>query len=89
MLQPIYTKQFRKDVERCRKRGKSLEKFKRLALCLIEERPLDPVYKDHKLAGNYANQRDCHIEPDWLLIYKKDAEFVVFERMGSHSDLFK
>ncbi|MFK5971634.1 MAG: type II toxin-antitoxin system YafQ family toxin [Candidatus Marithrix sp.] len=89
MYIPTYTKQFEKDVKRCKKRGKDLEKFKTIAKTLIADQPLQEIYKDHKLIGNYINRRDCHIESDWILIYKIDGKQIIFERMGTHSDLFK
>lgn len=89
MYTPVYTKQFEKDLKRCKKRGKNLEKFKILAQTLIAGKPLDPIHRDHKLVGNYVGRRDCHIESDWVLIYKIDEKHLVFERTGTHSDLFK
>ena len=86
---PAYTKQFEKDVKRCKRRGKNLDKFKIIVQTLLTGQPLDPIHRDHKLIGNYAGRRDCHIESDWLLIYKIDDTQVIFERMGTHSDLFK
>jgi mRNA interferase YafQ len=50
---------------------------------------LERKYKDHKLKGRFKNRRECHIEPDWLLIYKIEGETIFFERTGSHSELFK
>ena len=89
MLIPAFTRQFEKDLKRCRRRGKNLEKFKILAATLIEGKAPDPIHRDHKLVGDYQGRRDCHIESDWLLIYKIDGDRLIFERMGSHSDLFK
>ena len=90
MLKPSYTKQFEKDWKRQQKRGKSKEKFKAIITMLINEEPLPPRYSDHKLIGNYKDRRECHIEPDWLLVYKvTESNQIVFERTGSHSDLFK
>lgn len=89
MFSPVYTKQFEKDVKRCSRRGKNLEKFKLIARTLLAGETLDPIHRDHKLTGNFVGRRDCHIESDWLLIYKVSDEHLVFERMGSHSDLFK
>lgn len=89
MLTPVYTRQFEKDIKRSRKRGKNLEKFKIIVSTLLEGRSLDPIHRDHGLYGNYTGRRDCHIESDWLLIYKKDKKYIRFERMGTHSDLFK
>jgi len=73
------------------RRGKDENKIKKVMQLLIEERPLDPRHKDHKLIGPYTGARDCHIEPDWVLIYtliSSDGE-IRFERTGTHSDLFK
>ena len=89
MYVPVYTKQFERDVKRCGRRGKNLDKFKILARTLLAGNPLDAIHRDHKLTGNYSGRRDCHIESDWLLIYKIDGENLIFERMGTHSDLFK
>lgn len=89
MYTPVYTKQFEKDLKRCKRRGKNLDKFKILAKTLLSGKPLDPIHKDHKLVGNYIGRRDCHIESDWVLIYKTIGKQLIFERMGTHSDLFK
>ena len=89
MLIPIYTKQFLKDVKKNKKRSKNFDKFRIIANSLIEEEALDEIHKAHRLVGNYAGRRECHIESDWLLIYKLEGENIIFERMGSHSDLFK
>jgi len=56
---------------------------------LINEEKLPRKYLDHGLVGSYVKRRECHIEPDWLLIYKLETEDIIFERTGSHSDLFK
>jgi mRNA interferase YafQ len=86
---PFYTKQFAKDLKRMQKRGKSPEKIKKVIRKLLSEQPLDPIYKEHRLIGNFKGRRECHVEPDWLLIYKiVDAE-IIFERTGTHSDLFE
>lgn len=69
--------------------GKNLEKFKILARTLISGEPLDPIHFDHRLVGPYSGRRDCHIESDWILIYKIDGDRLIFERMGTHADLFK
>ena len=89
MYTPIYTKQFEKDVKRCPQRGKDLEKFKMLARALLAGRPPDAIHRDHKLIGHQIGRRDCHIESDWVLIYRIDGECLIFERTGTHSDLFK
>ena len=89
MLSPVYTKQFECDVKRCQRRGKNLEKLKIILRSLIAEEPLDPIHREHKLTGNYLNRKECHIESDWLLIYKYEETRILFERLGTHSDLFK
>lgn len=89
MYTPIYTNQFVKDIKKVQKRGKNLEKFKSIAKTLLSGLPLNETHKDHKLIGNYIGRRECHIEPDWLLVYKVTKTQIIFERMGTHSDLFK
>lgn len=89
MYTPVYTRQFEKDTKRCVRRGKNMEKFKILAVTLLSGKPLDPLHRDHKLSGNLAGRRDCHIESDWVLIYRIDGDHLIFERMGTHADLFK
>jgi mRNA interferase YafQ len=86
---PVYTRQFERDLKRAKRRGKNLIKFKTIARTLIEGKKLDLLQRDHKLVGNYLGRRECHIEADWLLIYKIDGERVIFERTGSHADLFQ
>ena len=70
------------------KRGKDMAELREAILLLIEEGPLPLRYKDHPLGGDWKHFRDCHIEPDWLLIYKIDGDNLRFVRTGSHSDLF-
>lgn len=89
MYIPVYTKQFEKDLKRCMRRDKNLEKFKIVARTLLSGQPLDAIHRDHKLVGNYVGRRDCHIESDWVLIYKIEDDRLIFERMGTHSDLFR
>lgn len=89
MYTPVYTKQFGKDTKRCVRRGKNMEKFKILVHTLLSGTPLDPIHRDHKLSGTLRGRRDCHIESDWVLIYRIEETLLIFERMGSHSDLFK
>ena len=89
MYIPIYTKQFSKDVKKMQKRKKNLEKIKMVIRSLIVGEQLDLLHRDHKLVGNYQGRRECHIEADWLLIYKVEGDQIIFERTGSHSDLFR
>jgi mRNA interferase YafQ len=89
MYTPVYTEQFEKDIKRCKRRGKNFEKLKIIINTLLSGQSLDPIHRDHKLTGNYIGRRDCHIESDWLLIYQTREDCVIFERTGTHSDLFK
>lgn len=91
MLKPEYTKKFNKDIKRVEKRGLDLEEVKNIIRKLINCEPLDIKHKDHELSGNYNNHRECHIKPDWLLIYKifEEKSIIKFIRTGTHSDLFK
>lgn len=82
------TSQFKRDVKLAGKRGRKLEKLKELLDQLINGDELPPRYRDHPLRGNYVGSRDCHIEPDWILIYTIEGNHVRFERTGTHSDLF-
>ncbi|MCD4847193.1 MAG: type II toxin-antitoxin system YafQ family toxin [Candidatus Aegiribacteria sp.] len=88
MYTPAFTKQFKKDIKRTEKQGRDIEQFKLIARTLLAEEVLDPIFRDHKLTGNYKDRRECHISTDWLLIYKIDGEKIIFERIGSHSELF-
>jgi len=81
--------QFAKDLKRMRKRGKDVDKFKVIVKVLAEGKPLDPRHRDHPLIGSWKNSRDCHVAPDWVLIYTADKHSLHLERTGSHGDLFK
>jgi len=81
--------QFKKDVRRMDRRGKDLQKLRRVLDLLIDAKPLPPELKDHPLRGEFAGSRDCHLEPDWVLIYSLEKDHVRFERTGTHSDLFQ
>jgi len=85
----IYTTQFKRDYKRIKKQNKELNKLKVLIEKLVTGEKLEPKYKDHQLSGEFKGYRDCHIEPDWLLIYKKTKDNLILERTGSHSELFK
>ena len=89
MLGAVTTKQFEKDVKLARKRGKSINKIYTIMQILLEQQKLPAKNFDHWLTGNYANRRECHIEPDWLLVYKPGLREIIFERTGTHSDLFR
>ena len=70
------------------KRGKDLAKIKTVIDLLLAEAPLPPKNRDHQLGGNWSGRRDCHIEPDWIFIYKPTDDELLLERTGTHSDLF-
>ncbi len=82
------TNRFKKDVKKMNKRGKSFEVFKLVIQQLAQGEPLDAKFRDHKLIGNYVGTRECHIEPDWLLIYEDHDDELILIRTGTHSDLF-
>ena len=88
MRSPLTGTQFRRDVKLAEKRGKEMTKLRELILLLIQGGPLPPRYKDHPLSGDWKNYRDCHIEPDWVLIYKIDGDDLHLIRTGTHADLF-
>jgi mRNA interferase YafQ len=89
MLTPVYTRQFERDTKRVKKRGKNLDKLKIIICSIVAEEPLDSIHREHQLVGNWKGRRECHIESDWLLIYLNESDRVIFERTGTHSDLFK
>ncbi len=89
MLSVVYRNKFKKNLELMIQRGKDPEKIKRVIIVLVNEQPLEKRFRDHSLTGNYSGFRDCHIEPDWLLIYRVESGILYLERTGSHSDLFK
>ena len=83
------TSQFKKDFKKVRSRGKDLEKLKSLVMAISTGDPLESRHYDHPLSGKWAGSRDCHVEPDWVLIYRIDGDSLYLERTGSHSDLFR
>jgi mRNA interferase YafQ len=89
MLTLHTTNQFRKDEKLARKRGLNVALLKSVIQTLLEEKPLDPKHKDHPLIGNYIGFRECHILPDWLLIYTVDKGRLILtaSRTGTHTDL--
>lgn len=82
------TSQFKKDIKKLGKRGKDIDKIKTVIEFLLSGSPLPLKYRDHSLSGTWAGHRDCHIEPDWILIYRVSQDELRLERTGSHSDLF-
>lgn len=90
MLDIITTKAFDKDYKLLKKRGYNLELIKEVVEMLANEEELPKKYKNHPLIGNYTGFMECHIRPDWLLIYKieKNKLILTLSRTGTHSDLF-
>ena len=85
-----FTAQFKRDYKRIKKRRFNIAELQAVVTMLAEGKTLPETYRDHVLIGSYRNARECHIKPDWLLIYSISNEILVLElmRTGSHSDLF-
>lgn len=85
-----FTSQFKKDLKRAKKQGKDLDKLFQVIELIAEEKALPAQLRDHGLSGEYAGTRECHVEPDWLLVYEKISDVLVLMcyRAGSHSELF-
>jgi len=88
MLIPVYTVQFARDVKRLRRRKKDLDKLKIIVRTLLRNEVIDPLHHNHKLIGDFQGRHECHIEANWLLIYKSTESKIIFERTGTHADLF-
>jgi len=90
MLKLIASNQFKRDLKLAQKRGLDLARLRAVVNMLANEQPLDLKYRDHSLSGNYSGFRECHIEPDWLLIYRIESDMLelFLFRTGTHADLF-
>ena len=90
MLDIVASNRFKKDLKLAIRRGYKIELLDEVVRKLVSEEELEERYRDHALGGNYKGLRECHITPDWLLIYEIiDSELVLyFSRTGTHSDLF-
>lgn len=90
MYEIVPSNQFKKDLKLAQKRGYNIKKIKQVIASLANGEVLDAKYRDHLLTGEYGGFRECHIQPDWLLIYQIDGnQLVLFlARTGTHSDLF-
>ncbi len=90
MLELRQTSNFKKDLRRMIKRGANMELLDEVIQILLKRETLPEKYHDHPLTGNWHGYRDCHIEPDWVLIYRidDDALILLATRTGTHSDLF-
>ncbi len=90
MLEVVLSNQFKKDLKLASKRGYKLELLEKTVDKIANNIKLEDKYRDHALTGNYIGFRECHIQPDWLLVYRiENDELILFlSRTGSHSDLF-
>jgi mRNA interferase YafQ len=85
-----YSSKFKKDLKRAKRRGSDMTLLRTIIGQLANDQALDPKYRDHNLIGNYAGTRECHLSPDWLLIYRYEStDKLILIRTGTHSDLFK
>ncbi len=89
MIKIKFANRFKKELELMQKRGKNPNKIAEIIKLLELDAKLPKKYKDHRLQGKFSQFRECHIEPDWLLIYRIEGDSIIFERTGTHSDLFK
>ena len=83
------TSQLKRDVKRIKRRGKDLSKLKEALEKIIDGQELEEKYREHVLVGQYLGTRECHVEPDWLLLYEPTQSEIVLIRTGTHADLFK
>lgn len=88
MLNVRYSTKFKKDFKTCVKRGYQMSLLQQAIDTLRIPAPLPPQNRDHNLIGNYSGYRECHINPDWLLIYKQTDDELRLDRTGTHADLF-
>ena len=84
----LTTRRFERDLDRAKKRGKNLHKLWTVVKRLLAEQPLEARHRPHRLSGNWSGSWECHLEPDWLLIWTQKADALVLTRTGTHSDLF-
>jgi mRNA interferase YafQ len=88
MRKLIVGTQFKRDVKRMEKRGKPMAKLREVIQLLLDGNPLPLQLRDHPLDGKWKHFRDCHIEPDWVLIYKIEGDDLYLVQTGTHADLF-
>ena len=89
MLQLRETTRFSKDLQRMKRRGKSFERYKDIIIRLIKDKELPHYFHAHRLMGDWVDYWEGHIEPDWLLIYRRTPTALILVRTGTHADLFK
>ena len=87
-MELLQTSQFKKDIRKQIKKGKDPKKLAKAIQLLLIQKQLPTKYKDHRLRGHWVGRRDCHIEPDWVLIYRVSENQILLERTGTHSELF-
>ena len=85
----LTTSRFERDLKRARKRGKDIGKLKSVTKRLLAGEPLPSSMRPHRLSGEWKGFHECHLEPDWLLIWHVREDALTLVRTGSHSDLFK
>jgi mRNA interferase YafQ len=83
------TKRFERDLKRTKKRGKQLDKLWVVVEQLLKAEPLESKHRAHTLSGQWRSFRECHIEPDWLLIWRETEDELILARTGTHPDLFE
>lgn len=90
MLEIVLSTRFKKDLKLASKRGYNLDLLNEIVETLAKQEPLPEKNRDHSLSGDYVGFRECHIQPDWLLVYRVDNDelFLFLSRTGTHSDLF-
>ena len=88
MLRLRTTSQFKKDLKKAKSQGRNMEDLGAVINSLQQERPLDAKHRDHALIGNWKDHRECHVAPDWLLIFKTTEDALRLARIGSHAELF-
>jgi mRNA interferase YafQ len=86
---PSPTTRFERDVARMKKQGRDMERFRAVVEALCSRQPLAPELRDHGLSGEWRGCRDCHVAPDWIIIYERTATTLILYRTGTHADLFE
>jgi len=87
MLKARFGSKFKRDYKKAGKQGRDIAKLKALVDMIQRQEKLDEQYADHPLVGNWKGVRECHLEPDWLLLYRIEKDTVIFIRTGSHSGI--
>jgi mRNA interferase YafQ len=85
----VYTTQFKRDYKRAKKQHRALAELQKVITELARGRRLEARHRDHPLVGQWKDFRDCHIEPDWVLIYQAGEDTMLLARLGTHADLFE